>query len=50
MQSALCFPHRSEAQMQKKQQQGSYNAHLVFKVSVPHGHICTELNLLQNVQ
>lgn len=31
-------------------QQHSYNAHLVFKVFVPHGHICTELNLLQNVQ
>lgn len=31
-------------------QQHSYNAHLVFKVAVPHGHICTELNLLQNVQ
>lgn len=31
-------------------QQHSYNAHLVFKAFVPHGHICTELNLLQNVQ
>lgn len=50
MQSAVCFPHYVEAKKKKKRQQHIYNAHLVFKVFVPHGHICTELNLLQNVQ